>query len=223
MPTRSTKARHSQKPGADPQVIDDSKVQGGDPEILDAIYRLQTGGGAPEAFEPIFKRYYRPLYRFFSNRAILKEEADDLAQMTLIRAYQNIGQFRFQASFSTWLHYIGENVWRNAVRDRQAGKRGENFLVELSLDEAESALLVPDSAPGPFESVHQKERIALVRHILSEMPERMRECNELSILHGLDPREIASRTKTDVSTVRVQLYRGRKYFKQTLGAADLDE
>src|SRR3954451_3598584 len=91
-------------------------------EILVAVRALQNGAGQ-DAFGVIFRHFYRPLFRFFANQPALREEAEDLTQVTLFRAYEKIDQYRFEASFSAWVRQIGENVWKNAVRARQAAKR----------------------------------------------------------------------------------------------------
>ncbi len=44
------------------------------------------------------------------------ELADDVAQETFILAWKNIGKFRFEAKFSTWLYRIAFNAWQSDVR-----------------------------------------------------------------------------------------------------------
>ena len=43
-----------------------------DEEILAAVRALQAGAG-PDAFAPIARRYWRPLFTFFSNRPALRD------------------------------------------------------------------------------------------------------------------------------------------------------
>src|SRR5688572_16377294 len=84
-----------------------------DEEILASVRALQAGAGS-HAFEPIFRRFLPPLLRFFSKRDFPAAVAEELAQTTLAKAYQSIGQYRFEAGFSSWLLRIAENVWKNA-------------------------------------------------------------------------------------------------------------
>src|SRR5882724_9770181 len=140
----------------------------GDEEILLAVHALQNGAG-PDAFGVIFQRFYRPLFTFFANRPALRQEAEDLAQITLFRAYERIHQYRFEASFGAWLWQIGENVWKNAVRERQAAKRPLVEAQKFSGVEGQTAGLSPlgegvrDEAPNPEELVLASERTRMLQ------------------------------------------------------------
>lgn len=190
-----------------------------DEEILQAVQALQAGAG-PDAFEPIFTRYYRPLYLFFANRPALREEADDLAQTTLFRAFENIHQCRSEEGFEAWLWQIGQNVWRNAVRDRQALKRGPETE---TLDEpGEHGEILPagvvfgDVPANPEEVALLGERIRILRAAIEGLPPGMRQCAELRLFADLKYREIAELTGSGLNTVRSQLFEARKRLKPVL-------
>ena len=116
-----------------------------------------------DAFEILFRRFYRPLFTFFANRRSLREEAEDLVQTTLFRAYERIHQYPFEASFEAWLLQIGENVWKNAVRERMAAKRPHFVEAQETTVDAEGEIAtlengVRDEAPNPEEEVLAGER-----------------------------------------------------------------
>lgn len=190
-----------------------------DEEILQAVRALQAGAG-PDAFGPVFSRFYRPLYLFFANRPALREDADDLAQTTLLRVFENIHQYRFEASFEAWLWQIGQNVWRNAVRERQALKRGPETE---TLDEAgEHGEILPaggvfgDVPATPEEVVLLGERVRILRAAIEGLPPGMRQCAELRLFADLKYREIAELTGIGLNTVRSQLFEARKRLKPVL-------
>ena len=58
--------------------------------------------------------------------------ADDLAQEVFVLAWRNLGKFRFEAKFSTWLYRIAFNTWQSEARKKH----------EVLLD-------VDDDAPPP--------------------------------------------------------------------------
>ncbi|HYU30769.1 MAG TPA: sigma-70 family RNA polymerase sigma factor [Thermoanaerobaculia bacterium] len=194
-----------------------------DEEILAAVRALQTGAG-PDAFETIFARFYRPLFLFYANRPALSEEAADLAQTTLIRVYQNIHQYRFEASFQAfqaWLWHIGENVWKNAVRDRQAVKRGPSTeALESGEDET------PDPAPRaavfagvpatPEDLVLRRERIRILREAIDRLPQGMRQCLELRLFADLKYQEISDVMGIGLSSVKSQLFEAKRRLKLVL-------
>lgn len=190
-----------------------------DEEILQAVRALQAGAG-PDAFAPIFSRYYRPLYLFFANRPALRQEADDLAQATLLRVFENIHQYRSEASFEAWLWQIGHNVWRNAVRDRQALKRGPaTEALEETGEPGEpfpAGAVFGDAPATPEEVALHGERIRILRAAIEGLPQGMRQCAELRLFADLKYREIAEMTGIGMNTVRSQLFEARKRLKPVL-------
>ena len=71
-----------------------------------------------EAAEELFRRHHgrvaRWCYRFTRDR----ETALDLAQEILLRAYRNIGNYRGECRFSTWLYVIARNSCMTALHKR---------------------------------------------------------------------------------------------------------
>lgn len=194
-----------------------------DEEVLAAVRALQAGGG-PDAFNVIFRRYYRSLHTFFVNRPALREQADDLTQIALIRAYQSIGQFRFESNFETWLRTIGENVWKNAVRDGLAAKRMAHLeTLDMTAEEeggsratASQGIDPPDGTPGPEARALAHERTRVLAEALAALPPGMRQLMELRVLQELKYQEIADVTGVGLNTVRSQLFEARKRLQPVL-------
>jgi RNA polymerase sigma-70 factor (ECF subfamily) len=84
------------------------------------------------AFSELVKRHQSTL------RASLRkmtnghtELADDIAQETFILAWKNIGKFRYEAKFSTWLYRIAFNAWQSDVRRKSEVLMHEESMPEL--------------------------------------------------------------------------------------------
>jgi RNA polymerase sigma-70 factor (ECF subfamily) len=75
--------------------------QAGDTRERDLISRVQAG--QHELFYELVRPYERRIYA--AALAILRNEpdAEDAAQEAMLKAFKNIGQFRAEARFSTWL------------------------------------------------------------------------------------------------------------------------
>jgi RNA polymerase sigma-70 factor (ECF subfamily) len=191
-----------------------------DEGILEAVQALQ--GGAPSAaFEVIYNRYRRPLYYFFANQSALREEAEDLAQATLWRAFERIHQYQPEehASFGAWLRTIAENLWKNAVRDGQALKRSvPGETVELPEGDAEGAARDTPRAPAPDpeEAVLARERTRVIQEAIVSLPEGMRRCAELRIGGDLKYEDIARILGIGLNSVRSQLFEARRRLKPVL-------
>jgi RNA polymerase sigma-70 factor (ECF subfamily) len=192
-----------------------------DEAILAAVRSLQAGAGS-EAFAPIYRRFLRPLTTFFANRPALKDQADDLAQDTLLHVYKKIGQYRFEAAFSTWVRQIAENRWKNAMRDLQAAKRGApvESLDSVSKGregrEEDESPSMADPAPTPEERALAAEQERVVRSAIEELPAGMRLCAELRLGSDLKYREISDVTGIGLDTVRSQLFEARKRLRPIL-------
>lgn len=191
-----------------------------DEEILAAVRALQNGAG-PDAFDVIFHRFYRPLFTFFANQPALREEADDLAQRTLLQAYEHIHQYRREASFGAWLRQIGENIWKNAVRDRLAAKRlalAQAQELTADLEGEVSPSLLSEEPPDPEQAVLAAEQTRVLRQAIETLPPGMRRCTELQVFGDLKDREISDVTGIGLSSVRSQLFEARKRLKPILDA-----
>lgn len=70
-----------------------------------------------KAFGKLVEKYQSQVRRFFLSQTLGDSQlSDDLAQDTFVKAYVNIGKFRGEASFSTWLYRIAYNVYYDHVR-----------------------------------------------------------------------------------------------------------
>lgn len=209
------------KTGKDPGgSVEPPAIDRPEDEEIRAAVRAVQGGAGREAFGLIFRRFYRPLYNFFSHQSVLRDDADDLAQATLLRAYENIGQYRFEAPFHAWLRQIGENVWRNAVRERMAAKRGPGTvsLEAVVRDEEGTArtVEVADAGPTPEQEALAGEKVRVLRAAIEALPPGMRQMTEMRLFTDLKYREIAEATGIGLNTVRSQLFEARKRLKPVL-------
>jgi len=211
MPWKFWKDRRRPAESSSPQPPEDEEIR--------AAVRALQGGTDPGASELIYRRYYRPLFNFFSNQSELREEADDLAQATLLRAFQNIRQCRSGESFRAWLWKIGENVWRNAAREKRAVKRSARLepLEPADLQGVDAAPAnVADAAPNPEQAALAEERMKVLQKAIARLPAGMRLCTELRLYQDLKYREISDVTGIGVNTVRSQLFEARQRLKPVL-------
>jgi len=80
------------------------------------IRHAQRGNIA--AFEQLIAEYesgiYNLAYRMLGN----PEDARDISQEALLRAYRSLKSFRKEASFSTWIYRIAKNACLDEIRKR---------------------------------------------------------------------------------------------------------
>jgi RNA polymerase sigma-70 factor (ECF subfamily) len=162
----------------------------------DADLVLSTLNGSPDAFGALVARYHAPIvglaYRFTRSR----EEADDVAQTALLRAYRHLATFRRDRSFSRWLFMIARNTSIDVVRRKRR--------------DAAIAVAMPDSPPGPEELVVQLDEASRVRAAVDALPEPSRTVLRLHYLDGLKYREIAEALEIPLGTVKTYISRAKR-------------
>jgi RNA polymerase sigma-70 factor (ECF subfamily) len=137
--------------------------------------------GNPDAFEPLFRRYWDGVVRYCYYRLGDWPEAEDAANQTFADAYAALGRFQDRGGgFRSWLFVIAHN--EVADRRLRRARRPEAPL--------ETVAILLDSAPSPEDLAMTAGAMADVRALLVTLPERLRQVVELR-LAGLSDREIA--------------------------------
>ena len=128
-----------------------------------------------------------------------KDDADDLAQDALVKAYLSLAGYRDEGKFRSWLFKIAHNTFLN----HKAGCRTMD-----SIDEAR-ALIGGNETDSSFE--HQDLYLAL-----RTLPPKERSAITLFYLNGYSIKEIAAITDASQDAVKQQLSRGRDKLKARL-------
>lgn len=153
------------------------------------------------AFGELVRRHQSPL-RVFLSRLTRGDthSADDLAQETFLKAWKNLGSYRDEARFSTWLFSIAFNEFRAAAR-----KRTEWLAADL-VDE-----ITEDEAPTPNSALRMDLSAALQRLKTLE-----RAAIVLCCQNGLSHDEAARILESPVGTVKTNILRGKEKLKRLL-------
>lgn len=107
-------------------------MQEPDPEVIRAAVR-----GDLDAFSELVRDLQEPVWRYLCTMTANPAEAEDLAQETFLRAFDQLSSFRFRAKFSTWVFRIAHNLAVDALRRRD---RRRLLPVRIGPDQ---------DAPGP--------------------------------------------------------------------------
>jgi RNA polymerase sigma-70 factor (ECF subfamily) len=193
------------------------------PALDAAIAALQRGEGLEVHEELLFKSLFRPLSTLFSNRGLLPADAADLTQVTLIRVFEHIEDYRSDGALWAWVRRIAMNTLQNHLRDQDALKRRASLEVPLEPvapgDDEPSAR--PDKAlsedPEAENEVLEREERRLLRDALAGLPEGMRQVMTLR-LSGLKYHEIAETLGVGLNTVRSQLHAAKDRLRLILEA-----
>jgi RNA polymerase sigma-70 factor (ECF subfamily) len=143
------------------------------------------------------------------------DDANDVAQEAFLRAYNAIGSFRGDASFSTWLFRITTNVF---LDDRKRAKAHPHTSLDeyMELDESSVARQVEDPAPGPQALTEEAERGKILSDAISSLPDYQRAMVVLYHTQQKSYEEIAEMMDLPIGTVKSRLNRARLALKEKL-------
>jgi RNA polymerase sigma-70 factor (ECF subfamily) len=164
----------------------------------DEVRLMSLARTQPEAFAPLYERYFPRVYAYCLRRVDNVQEAEDLCSQVFARALAGLHSYQ-GGLVSAWLFRIAHNVVVNHYRARR---------VVVALEEYDAA---DDSVSDRFEQV---ELSRLVDSLLATLPDDQRDLLALSVDAGLTSEEAGAALGKSAGAVRVQLHRIVKQLRQ---------
>ena len=137
------------------------------------------------------------------------EDASDLSQEALVRAYEAFDRFDGR-NFKAWMLRILTNLYINRYRKIQRTGHA------ASLDEEEAAEPAAPAEEAPDRLVFDPMLGAEIEEALAKVPDVFRMAVILSDIEGMSYDEVAEATDVPVGTVRSRLARGRAILRREL-------
>lgn len=131
--------------------------------------------------------------------------AEDAAQETFIRAWQNLTTYRPQTSLRSWLYRIAVNAATDMLRR-------ERRILPHDIEE----MNLIDDHPGLESLVSRHERTKLVQEAILSLPDASRVVLVLREYEGLSYHEISSTLDIPIGTVMSRLNYARNLLKTML-------
>jgi RNA polymerase sigma-70 factor, ECF subfamily len=173
-------------------------------QLTDEQIVQQTLNGEVEAFGVLVRRWEGKVYGLSYRMLGQYEDARDACQEIFIAVYRNLGKFRGEAKFSSWLYRIAMNCCHDRLRARS--------MHTVALDES-MAIPVDGSAQGDLE---RQQKIDHVRTALNALPYELRQVVIMKEYEGLTFKEISEILNIPVSTAKTRLYTGLDQLKKRL-------
>jgi RNA polymerase sigma-70 factor (ECF subfamily) len=167
----------------------------------DLVSRAQTG--QLDAFEELVRKHRLATYRVALRMLGDESDAEDATQDAFVQAWRNLGGFRADAAFPTWMYRIVTNRCLNMLRARRR--------TEPLPDDREAPASRPDRIA---EARWQVEDLKLA--ILRLTPEQ-RAPLVLRELQGCSYEEIAEALDVSISAVKSRLHRARLELLSAMG------
>ncbi len=161
--------------------------------------------GDQEAFSRLVGRYQRMVAGVAWRYGAGADEIEDLVSEVFIKTYTNLGRYRPEHAFSTWLYRLAANH----VLDHGRRGRKERARVEM-----------PEQVVDPTENVERdfakRQRIEHLKSAMAELPAHYREALFLVYVEGLKVDEAARELGVPGGTIKTRLMRGREALRKTI-------
>lgn len=172
---------------------------------------LRARDGEYSAFETLFHRHRALVYRFAYQMVQRRDDAEDIAQEAFVRAYQNLGRYRDEAKFTTWLLRIVTNLCtdRTRMHQRRTG---------LETREAAGGLtwMTVGETDDPVQNLEQDQRRAALKAALNALPAHHRTAVVLRDIEEREYDEIAAIFGCSIGGAKLRVLRGRRALRDRI-------
>ena len=162
--------------------------------------------GDRQAIDRLFRELYQPVYGFCLSMTRSQAEAEDLTQLTFLRAFRHLGQFRAAEPIGPWIMRMAHNLFISQLRARRP---------HLDLDDPGLAP-VPSEEPQPEAVTLSHEVRHQVRLSLASLSPRAQAVLVLRYQQQLSYEEIDAVIGKPITTVTNRLYEARQQLARAM-------
>ncbi|MCJ7772597.1 MAG: sigma-70 family RNA polymerase sigma factor, partial [Desulfobacterales bacterium] len=160
----------------------------------DLVRSFQAGN--EQAFDELVLRHKDKIFNLCYWFLQDYQDANEQAQETFIKTFKALKKFRFESSFSTWLHRITVNTCKNRIKSLEYRFRKKTDSLDNS-EKANTLNPVNEMAVetySPDKALERKQRSIRVRKAINALPEAKKTMIVLRDIEGLSYEEIADIT-----------------------------
>ena len=173
--------------------------------------------GRLERYEPLVKKYQARIsahaYQFVRNEA----DAEELAQLTFVKAWRKIQTFNGRSSFYTWLYRLCTNTCLDHLRKKK--RLGEEIQTSrVNEDDPIGVEEREGKGPGPDHMATHKELKETIDQAIKQLSPDHQAVIVMREIQGLSYEEIAGALNCSVGTVMSRLFYARRYLRTKLTA-----
>ena len=179
-----------------------------DPELeRDIIRRVKNG--EQNRFAELVDRYKNPVFALLFRMTGNRDDAEDLAQESFVKAFVSLRWFNPEQRFFPWLYTIALNLARNHLK-RKRLVRFESFTDKADFDHSEG--------DDPIDALQRLEKTEQLRQAMMQLPLPLREAVSLRFLDELTFDDIAAILGVSQSAAKMRVYRGLDKLAELMNA-----
>lgn len=172
--------------------------------------------GEKQLFHDLIRPCERGIFLLLFSLLKNEAEAEDAAQETVIKVFQNLDRFRGDSQFRTWVLSIARNEGLGRLR-RQAIRKEESLDAATEDQSGDyTPAILTSWREIPTEALEQKELAELLRQAIDGLPEIYRNIVILRDIEEMDIRETAAALGISEGAVKVRLHRARAMLQREL-------
>ncbi|MGB5663471.1 RNA polymerase sigma factor [Eudoraea sp.] len=164
--------------------------------------------GENNAYAELVDRYKQMVYTLAYKIVKNREDAEEVAQDTFVKAYNALNDFKGDSKFSTWLYKIA--YYRSLDYLNKNKRRVKTTKIDIS-EEYNIASL--DDA---LDALEAKDRTEIIKHAIQKLPGEDSVLITLYYFETLSLNEISKVMGISPNTIKVRLFRGRKRLAKIL-------
>ncbi len=174
---------------------------------LDAELIRRAVGGDRQAFDEIYQRHRRKVFKIAYGMTRSEDDALDVVQDTFVKAHRSLARFEGRSALGTWLCQIATHQAIDLARRRKVRQAD-------SLEEDRVGADEPGGSPRA--KAQERELKAALEKALGELSEKHRTVFVLYTVKGLSYKEIAQVLEISIGTVMSRLFYARKNLQRML-------
>ncbi|PKN52251.1 MAG: RNA polymerase [Deltaproteobacteria bacterium HGW-Deltaproteobacteria-13] len=171
--------------------------------------------GEKQAYALLVDEYKAPIYNLAYRIIGNFDDAEDMAQETFLRAFQQLSRYDMKRRYFTWLYTISLNLIRNHLKKTGRGRKDDRHA-NIPFDG-----VVSGTEPFAFheaadsDELRKEQEEELERCLLKLSPE-LRELIVLRFYQGLSFEGITEITGLSLSAVKMRVYRGLETLRELI-------
>ncbi len=177
-------------------------------EEIEDIVIEKIKNGDYQACRYIVDKYKSYVFQIALRIVKIREDAEEVAQDSFVKAFRAIGNFKYESKFSTWLYRI---TFNNAV---SRTRRKQIFKDEINEEVIESGHLV--SLASGMENLKQADREKILYEAMQDLSDEEKVLISLYYFEDNSMAEVAGVTGLDENLVKVKVHRTRKKLYKNL-------
>ena len=165
------------------------------PDPIARQWREQALEGDYAAASNLLREFYAPIFAYLRRLSGNDADAADLVQITFVKVWQSLGQFRGLSSVATWIHRIAYRTYLDWLRrDHHSSDQSQSWWQSL-----------PAEGVDPFDRTAEMDSARRLYAAVERLEQSLRQAVHLHYYQGLSLAETAEVLELPTSTLKYRL------------------